>query len=219
MVFATRRRSSVDLQLQRWGAQVETFHFRGKHVRNRLGATLADLASNLRELPVGNTGNSDWPTACLHLFYRRHLLYLEFLQRYGAQDERFFLSDCRDVFFQRDPFSWKQTAGLHLFLEADASRIGTCPHHRRWIASQFGESVLNELSPEVVSCAGTVFGDRTGLSNYLREMIRLTMQAKSLREADGDQGLHNVLVRKHSASYHDSRQPTRASHDRRGDES
>lgn len=132
----------------------------------------------------------------LHLFYRRHLLYLEYLREYGGSYERFLVTDCRDVFFQGDPFAWPQTPGLHVFLEDESMQVKKCTHHARWLRSQFGEEVLGSLGNEIVSCAGTVFGDRTSMQAYLERMVHLSMGARSLREADGDQGIHNFLVRR-----------------------
>jgi hypothetical protein len=59
------------------------------------------------------------------LFYRRHLLYLEYLRRHRQKYNRVFITDCRDVFFQANPFSWNPPPEVHFFLEEPASKIGT----------------------------------------------------------------------------------------------
>jgi hypothetical protein len=134
--------------------------------------------------------------AVFPLFYRRQLLYLEFLRTNRQKYGRVFITDCRDVFFQANPFSWDPPAGVHFFLEESANKIGQCSHHIRWIKSQFGRQVLAELADETISCAGTTLGDVESIIQYLSTMVSLSMAARSLREHDGDQGIHNYILRK-----------------------
>ena len=128
-----------------------------------------------------------------HLFYRRHLLYLQFLRQNQSKYDRVFLTDSRDVFFQADPFSWNPGPGLHFFLEESSSKIGASLDHVRWLNSQFGRKVLDELARETISCAGTTLGDTASIMEYLSRMAALAMSALSLREHDGDQGIHNYI--------------------------
>jgi hypothetical protein len=131
-----------------------------------------------------------------HLFYRRHLLYLQFLRQNQSKFDRVFLTDSRDVYFQADPFSWNPESGLHFFLEEASNKIGECSHHVRWLKSQFGQKVLDELAREMISCAGTTLGDTASIMEYLSRMVALSMNALSLREHDGDQGIHNYILYK-----------------------
>jgi hypothetical protein len=194
VVFASGVDTESVAQIRRWGARVECFRFRGKHVTNRF-ARLWPVWKLAFASKLPDTIKEKLAHQILHLFYRRHLLYLEFLRAHGSRYTRYLVTDCRDVFFQSDPFAWRQAEGLHVFLEEETARIGQCPHHIRWIRSQFGEETLVRLADHVVSCAGTVFGDRSSMESYLKQMLSLAMRAASLREADGDQGLHNFLIR------------------------
>ena len=187
-------RESVS-QLKRWGARVVPFCFCGRHVANPLAGPWW-IWKRVFASGISNSAKERLGHVVFHLFYRRHLLYLDFLRLHGDRYTRFFMTDCRDVFFQADPFAWSQSPGLHVFLEEESNKIGRCPHHIRWISRLFGRETLESLQNETVSCVGTIFADRSGLRDYLQQMISLTMRAKSLREADGDQGLHNFLVRK-----------------------
>ena len=132
--------------------------------------------------------------AVFHLFYRRHLLYLRFLRANRMKYDRVFLTDARDVFFQADPFAWNPPPGVHLFLEESTNRIGSSECHINWINSQFGPEALDQIKTDVVSCAGTVYGDIDGIMKYLSAMVDGTMQARSLEHPDGDQGIHNYLL-------------------------
>jgi hypothetical protein len=194
VVFASGiDRESVS-QLRRWGARVVPFRFPGRHVSNR-AAEAWRIWKRVFASGISDSAKEWLAHVVFHLFYRRHLLYLDFLRAYGDRYTRFFMTDCRDVFFQANPFAWPQSPWLHVFLEEESNKIGRCPHHIRWISSLFGRETLESLQNETVSCAGTIFGDRSSLRDYLQQMISLTMRAKSLCEADGDQGLHNFLVR------------------------
>jgi len=194
VVFVSAVSAASMRQLRDWGARVVPFRFHGKHVSNR-AARLWWLWRSLFASRLAVPRKERLAHAVFHLFYRRHLLYLDYLRAHGAEYQAVFLTDCRDVFFQADPFSWDRTPGLHVFLEEAANKIGQCPHHRRWLRSLFGEHVLQALAKETVSCAGTVFGDVPGMTEYLEKMVATAMQARSLREADGDQGIHNYLIR------------------------
>jgi hypothetical protein len=77
-----------------------------------------------------------------------------------------------------------------------------------WLKSQFGQDVLDELANYTISCAGTTLGDLAGIMEYLSTMVLLSMNALSLREHDGDQGIHNYIFYKNllsSAAIHENR--------------
>jgi hypothetical protein len=194
VVFASAVSAESVRQLETWGARVVPFRFHGKHVTNR-AARLWWLWRRIFAGRLSVPAKERLAHAVFHLFYRRHLLYLEYLRAHEAQYEAVFLTDCRDVFFQADPFSWAAGPGLHVFLEEETNRIGQCPHNSRWIRSLFGEEALRKLSDQTVSCAGTVFGDVSAMKDYLGKMTAQAMEARTLRDADGDQGIHNYLIR------------------------
>jgi hypothetical protein len=193
VVFASGVDTESVAQLKRWGARVMPFFFPGKHVSNR-AARLWWIWKRIFASDISERAKERLAHIVFHLFYRRHLLYLQFLRKHGDQYSKVFLTDCRDVFFQADPFGWNQAPGLHVFLEEEANKLGVCTHHIRWITSQFGSEMLERWTEMTVSCAGTVFGDVPGMMHYLAQMVLRTMGVKSLQAADGDQGVHNYLV-------------------------
>jgi hypothetical protein len=193
VVFCSNIDAESVAQIKRWGARVEYFRFSFRHVTNPL-ARFWPIWKRAFATAMSDTMKERLAHAVFHLFYRRHLLYLEFLRKHGSEYKKVFLTDCRDVFFQADPFGWDQAPGLHVFLEEEANKLGICMHHIRWITSQFGSKTLERWTEKTVSCAGTVFGDVPGMVHYLSQMVSWTMGVKSLRAADGDQGVHNYLV-------------------------
>ncbi len=194
VVFASALDDASLRQLEDWGARVVPFRFRGKHVFNDV-ARLWWLWRPLFASGLSTAAKERLAHFSFHLFYRRHLLYLDFLREYGTEYQSVFLTDSRDVFFQADPFGWEPTPGLHCFLEEEKNKLGTCVHHVEWITSQFGSATLAAWATDTVSCAGTVFGDVPGMFDYLNQMVSATMKVKSLRAAAGDQGVHNYLLR------------------------
>src|ERR1017187_3741182 len=195
VVFASRMKGEDIASLRRSGVTIVPFRFRRILVRRRLSRLWIIWRWFFRS-GASPAAREKLAHAVFHLFYRRHLLYWQFLRKHRQDYDRVFLTDCRDVYFQADPFSWNPPPGVPLFLEEASNKIGRSIHHVNWITSQFGRTVLNELGDETISCAGTVFGDIDGILKYLAEMVSLTMSARSLREPDGDQGIHNYILYK-----------------------
>lgn len=208
VVFASAASEETIRDLEGWGARVVPFTFRGNHVRNKL-ATPWWLWKRIFRSSISAATKERLAHQIFHLFYRRHLLYLDFLRAHGFQYRWAFFTDCRDVFFQANPFNWNLAPGLHVFLEEERNKLGKCPHHVRWITSQFGKEFLSEWTDATVSCAGTVLGDVPSIMRYLKLMISLSMQVRSLRAYDGDQGVHNYLVQTNqdtNVTVHENRQ-------------
>jgi hypothetical protein len=103
------------------------------------------------------------------------------------------LTDCRDVYFQRDPFAGDLGPGLHAFLEAAVTTIGNNKSNTRMVTMAFGPKVLAELAPFTVSCAGTTIGDTESILIYLRMMIETICDGVKMFSGN-DQGVHNYLV-------------------------
>jgi len=195
-VFASALDNGCISELQRQGAIVMPFKFRGKRTRQEW-ARLWPLWRWFFATGAAAPTKERLAHGVFHLCYRRHLLYLEFLRRHGADYDRVMLADARDVFFQMDPFSWNPTAGVHFVLE-DGTRLGHCQLHRRWLTCQFGKAFADRHAEAIASCAGTTFGSAGGIGAYLEQMVALTMQARNLAKTyGGDQGIHNcVLIEK-----------------------
>lgn len=194
VVFASRLDAESAEKLRNNGVVVEPFHFSGKRDRQPLArlwpiwrwyfGSNASLSSKMR-----------LAHRVFHMRYRRYLLYDEFLRRRGADFDRIFLADGRDVFFQSDPFAWDWKPGLHFFLEDAGKRIGACRLHRLWLGCQFGESFVQQHAQKTPVCSGTTFGNSKAIRRYLEAMITTTMRARNLAKiAGGDQGIHNYLL-------------------------
>ena len=119
--------------------------------------------------------------------------YYDYLTKHAPHAEQVLLTDVRDVFFQDDPFSVPLT-GLEVFLEDPSHRLASERHNAGWIADLYGHEALTMLGDYVVSCSGTVAGDRSSILHYLKEMIEATAWRRRPMGAR-DQGVHNYLLR------------------------
>ncbi|MGO8837765.1 MAG: hypothetical protein ACLQAH_14465 [Limisphaerales bacterium] len=204
--FVTQMGNESIAELRRNGALVVPFHFSWRSVNYLV--RLWGLWRRIFACHLPPAARETLAHVVFHIFYRRHLLYLQYLQEHRREYNRVFLTDCRDVFFQADPFSWNPAPGLHLFLEEAFNKIGMSDCHINWLRNQFGQAVLDEIGDKTISCAGTTFGDTNGILEYLSLMVAHAMKARNLSNADGDQGIHNYLLHKKCFSrvtVHDNR--------------
>lgn len=199
VIFSSMMSGSARQELENLGATVVPFLFLARHVRQRL-AKPWNLWRRYFALPQPQFLKDAASHRILHLFYLRHLIYLRFIES-NASIGRVLMCDCRDVYFQRNPFANWPGDGLHAFEEDTNILIGEDAHHRRWITQLAGPNVLEELSDKPRVCAGTILGDRESAIRFLRDMVDMTYKAKSLEPFDGDQGLFNILVHKVRPSY------------------
>ncbi|MEI6491865.1 MAG: hypothetical protein WCO94_04885 [Verrucomicrobiota bacterium] len=191
--FASLLTRSTEMELLASSVEIERFLFLGRHVRQRLASPWS-LWRKYFALPQPEWMRDFVARRVLHLFYLRHLIYLRFLER-NPGIQRILMCDCRDVYFQRDPFTDWPGPGLHAFQETESVSVGECEHHRRWITLLAGEDILEQLSEFPRVCAGAILADRDSAIAFLTKMVEMTYSALSLEAHDGDQGLFNILVR------------------------
>jgi hypothetical protein len=104
------------------------------------------------------------------------------------------ITDLRDVYFQRDPFS-DPVHGIEVYLEDASVSIGADDFNTRWIREVFGPSELEHLRGRPVSCSGTVVGTRDAMLAYVTEMAAEIHRHRRPMGAR-DQAVHNVLLQR-----------------------
>jgi hypothetical protein len=106
------------------------------------------------------------------------------------------ICDVRDVLFQRDPFPDLRGSGLAVSIETRRYTIEDEPLNARWVRDVYGQDVLDRIGANPVSCVGVTYGDRVGMSVYLRlmreEIVRLSSRAA--RQGGADTAIHNHIV-------------------------
>ena len=140
-------------------------------------------------------------------------LYREWIEEKQFDDvnTQFFLTDTRDVYFQRDPFADLKHVGnthdLFMFEEWNQKTIGTCPHNSDWIRSCWGEKVLQTMFTSPILCSGTILGSRKGIIMLVNALVDEAARVKDLpheingkakhgRPCVNDQAYVNVLLRR-----------------------
>jgi hypothetical protein len=152
----------------------------------------------------------------MHPMHRRFHLMKLWLQFYGYQYEYVFMSDIRDVVFQKDPFDWTHLAingitreggskienALYPILENGWFSISSHGINAAWIRDAFGQDVLDEIGGEKISCSGTTFASVEKAHEYLEKMILFLHQLYNKHGPDYfneyifDQGVHNYILYK-----------------------
>jgi len=118
-----------------------------------------------------------------------------------VNDRRFIaLIDSRDVVFQSDPFDGLNRVAL-LVAEEDTS-VAENGATRSWITqlSRCLDTVLEDILPKPVICAGVTLGTAAIMRKYLKAFTHSAMLGGGVIGATAgfDQGLHNIILRRGS---------------------
>jgi hypothetical protein len=124
----------------------------------------------------------------------RYEHYREIVTSAGPNVDQVFLTDVRDVFFQRDPFD-PAIDGLEVYLEDPSVTLVGEPRNRKWIRDLYGRGELRAIGDQVVSCSGTVAGSRDAILGYLDAMAE-EIERHRRPLGSHDQGVHNHLLRR-----------------------
>jgi len=131
----------------------------------------------------------------------RYYVYHPFLQQNAGAYNRVFLSDVRDVFFQRSPFDTDMGAALCCFEEHPGWNLAKSPVNCGWVAAAFGKKTIEQLGHHRILCSGTTLGTESAMRAYVSTMVdtltKVNTDIPSLLYVTGgiDQGIHNYLVR------------------------
>ena len=104
---------------------------------------------------------------------KRYKYFLEILNKNKNYDKVFFC-DCRDIYFQSNPFEYDYKGTINFFLED--TKINKCEHATRWITKTFGDKIYNELRDKTISCGGTVLAKYDDMIKWLSLMDKLILQ-------------------------------------------
>jgi hypothetical protein len=129
----------------------------------------------------------------LKINYRRHLVIRDLLRSWNLAHARILLCDSRDLVFQSDPFEgvWPP-----LWTGEEDKRLGDCDLNSFWFKRVGGEAAFQQTKHQWIVCAGVIGGWADGISDYLQNSSKLVQQlAPRVALDDGDQGVHNNLVR------------------------
>jgi len=101
---------------------------------------------------------------------KRYKYFLNILRKNRNYNKVLFC-DCRDIYFQSDPFKHNYKGTINFFQED--KKIGECEHATRWIKKTFGEKIFNDLSDKTICCGGTVLASYDNMVKWLNLMDQL----------------------------------------------
>jgi len=127
----------------------------------------------------------------------RYEYYWAWINRYNSES-LIFLTDARDVYFQRDPMLRLSKTPLGnngiLFFQ-EASKISESRANSKWIEKTYSSKVKKEMEEKMVICSGTTLGSQPAIEIYARAIVHEFDQTKCLRCANKhDQCFHNYLI-------------------------
>ena len=98
---------------------------------------------------------------------KRYGIFLNFLKDKNYKNILF--CDCRDIYFQSNPFDFNYKGEINFFLED--KKIMDCPVNSNWMKKTYGEKVFNSLKNKTILCGGTILGSYDKIKEYLNLMI------------------------------------------------
>ena len=104
---------------------------------------------------------------------KRYEYFLKILEENKNIYNQVLFCDCRDIYFQSDPFDYKYKGPINFFLEDIP--IKQCEFNSKWIYKTFGKEIYKEISNNIICCSGTVLGSFASMLDYLNlmnEMIK-----------------------------------------------
>ncbi len=143
------------------------------------------------------TSASAWLAAPLSVpSVARYLRYYRFLST-APKDryENVMITDTSDVYFQSDPFDFQIGTQVNCFLEDARETLSSEPANRYWLASAYGEQVVDELGSLTISCSGVTIGPYRAILEYLRVMADSLLRLR-YQWAGIDQAVHNYMIYK-----------------------
>lgn len=128
----------------------------------------------------------------------RYYKYLDFIYDNNEYNQ-ILLTDCRDVFFQDNPFNHITYDSIYFIEEERCQTIGTNEYNSKWIRWCYDSHIFSKLQNKPILCAGVVIGSKQNIITYIKHMIyKIT---KMLKDYDHvrylgvfDQGISNYLL-------------------------
>jgi hypothetical protein len=130
----------------------------------------------------------------LKINYVRHLVIRDLLESWNLDEEaQLLLVDSRDLMFQANPFAceWPD-----LWTGEEDRYIRECTLNSFWLKRVGDAQALRQAKDQRIVCAGVIGGTVRGVRRYLeRSSLVVKRAASRVALDDGDQGIHNYLVR------------------------
>ena len=152
---------------------------------------------NYYELEKFNIGK--YTLLSSHFLLRRFVWYLNIDINILNKYDYLLLSDCRDVYFQNDPFESKFFGDEFILTGYEPELIKNNKINNRWLTKAYKNDPLiyKQLGNSEIICAGVTFGSKSLVFDYLQKMCeeikRFIFINKSTSITNLDQIFHNKI--------------------------
>ncbi len=101
----------------------------------------------------------------------RWYLYKQYLEQSKTQYDKIFLSDIRDVIFQKDIFETSYDDPEWILFAQETEKLGYEESNATWFEKRFGKDELSAFSEKPIICAGTTLGTYNAIKLLIDKMI------------------------------------------------
>ena len=102
---------------------------------------------------------------------KRYKFFLNILENNINKYNKVLFCDCRDIYFQSNPFDFNYKGSINFFSEDII--FSECEINSQWLKNTFGIKIFEELKSKQVCCGGTVLGESSEMVKWLKLMIEL----------------------------------------------
>ena len=126
---------------------------------------------------------------------KRYYIFKEILK--NLKTDYVLLTDCRDVFFQRNIELYEPNPTIDVFFAGEGNTIGNCQYNKKWLASielNLKEKIIEKFKDKHIICSGTTYGTLNGIKTYVNHMCDYMSYKIRIDYAGLDQGIHNYII-------------------------
>ena len=128
-----------------------------------------------------------------HIYLNRFNLYINILK--DVNYKNIFITDLRDVFFLKSPFSASSYIPLTFFGENDKLELRNEPYNSMWINTIYGSKGIKNIGNNIIYNMGTILGSKKEVEKFMRDILYESIKHKFFdANSSQDQGILNYLI-------------------------
>ncbi len=105
---------------------------------------------------------------------KRYKYFSKILERNKKNYKQALFCDCRDIYFQANPFKHKYKGSINFFLEDIPFK--SCSINSQWLINTFGKKIYEEFKNYTVCCGGTILANLSEMIKWLNLMDNLILK-------------------------------------------
>ena len=104
---------------------------------------------------------------------KRYKHFSKILEENSNKYDQVLFCDCRDIYFQSNPFEYNYKGSINFFSED--IKFNTCPINSSWVLNTFGKKIYDDLKNKTVCCGGTLLANINLMIKWLNLMDKLIL--------------------------------------------